>query len=199
MARDTVASRAEIARAAVAAARALFSDVDLAQSELEDMSTDELAAYLEDHGVELDLGALESEIAAALAPDARAIEGGLTDPAKRAQVEEKVAKLIVSQAKRVTRDTVRKAQAAAWDEADGREWDRKFYMWVSVGSGVCDSCHSLHGQVFALDQWEAIGVPGSGATLCGDRCRCTLVPVEGTEREITRYRNEVARGDLEGR
>lgn len=194
-----MASRAEIARAAVAAARALFADVDLAQAELADMSTDELAAYLADHGVELDVATLEAAVAAALANDAKAIEGGLTDPAKRAQVEEKVAKLVQSSAKRVARDTVRKAQMAAWDQADEREWDRKFYMWVSVGSGVCDSCHSLHGQVFALDQWESIGVPGSGATLCGDRCRCTLVPVQGTDREITRYRNEVAREGLEGR
>lgn len=194
-----VDTRQEIARAAVAAARALFTDVDLAQAELADMSTEELAAYLADHGVELDVAALERETAAALANDAKAIEGGLTDPAKRQQVEERVAKLVVSNAKRVARDTVRKAQMAAWDEADGREWDRKFYMWVSVGSGVCDSCHSLHGQVFALDQWESIGVPGSGATLCGDRCRCTLVPVEATEREITRYRNEAARAGLEGR
>lgn len=189
----------QVARDALVEAAAVFAAVELEQGQLADMDTSELLAYLEDHGVTVDVGAMEAAAAAALTPDARAIESGLTDPAKREAVTVKVQAQIVAQAKRAARETVRNAEKAAWDLADDREWDQKFYMWVSVGSGVCDSCHSLHGQVFALDQWESIGIPGSGATICGERCRCTLVPVDATDREITRYRNEAARAGLEGR
>lgn len=189
----------QVARDALVEAASVFSSVELEQATLADMDAGELLAYLEDHGVTVDVGAMEAAAAAALAPDARAISSGMTDSAKREAVTAKVKAQIVAQAKSAARETVRNAEKAAWDLADDRDWDLKFYMWVSVGSGVCDSCHSLHGQVFALDQWEAIGIPGSGATICGERCRCTLVPVDGTDREITRYRNEAAREGLERR
>jgi hypothetical protein len=189
----------DVAADAAVMAAPVFAVQEITQAELDDMGTAELIAYLAEHGTEIDPDELRASVAAALEADAPAIRGGLTDAGKRAAVEKKVKSLVESTARRITRDTVRKSQMAAWDLADDREWDRKFYMWVSVGSGVCDSCHSLHGQVFALDQWESIGIPGSGSTICGDRCRCTLVPGEGTDREVTRRRNDAARAGLEDR
>lgn len=191
------ADRKEQARLAVTVVAKILAEAGVDVSGIMDMDAEELTEFLADHGVDLDVAALTDSVVAQLEPDRRAIEGGLTDAAKREQVQAKVTKLLGETARNVARQTVRQAQLSAFKAAETREWDRQFYVWVSVGDAkICDSCHTLHGQVFAMDQWEDIGLPGAGQTLCGERCRCTLVPTKGTDREVTKYRDEVARGNL---
>lgn len=51
------------------------------------------------------------------------------------------------------------------------------FMWLTVGgSNVCPSCEKRHGKVKTLKQWAAVGMPGSGALICQDECRCHLIP-----------------------
>lgn len=194
------ADRREQARLAVTVVAKILAEAGVDVSGIMDMDTEELTAFLADHGVDVDVERLVDNVIAQLESDRAAIEGGLTDAAKREQVQAKVTKLLGETARNVARQTMRQAQLSAFKAADTRDWDRQFYVWVSVGDKrICDSCHTLHGQVFAMDQWEDIGLPGAGQTLCGERCRCTLVPTKGTDREVTKYRDEVARGSLPSR
>jgi len=58
----------------------------------------------------------------------------------------------------------------AWQGADA-------WTWISVADeNRCEDCADLHGQTKTWAEWEAAGLPGAGATRCGWRCRCELVP-----------------------
>ena len=49
--------------------------------------------------------------------------------------------------------------------------------WVSVGSPkICVDCESRIGQVDTWANWQAIGVPASGFSVCKENCYCQLVP-----------------------
>ncbi len=51
------------------------------------------------------------------------------------------------------------------------------WTWVSNNdANRCEDCAKLDGEVATWDEWEAMGLPGMGATVCGWRCRCTLEP-----------------------
>lgn len=51
------------------------------------------------------------------------------------------------------------------------------FMWLTVGGDkVCPSCEKRHGKIKTMKQWQAIGLPGSGALICQDECRCHLIP-----------------------
>lgn len=51
------------------------------------------------------------------------------------------------------------------------------WTWVTVrDENRCDDCAERDGQVKTWEEWEALGLPGLGATICGWRCRCTLEP-----------------------
>lgn len=194
---SSTADRKAQAKLAITIVAKILAEAGVDVSGILDMDIEELKAFLQDHGVNIDIDALTASVAAQLEPDRKAIEGGLTDPAKREQVQAKVDKLLVETARNVARKTMRDAETTAWRMADGREWDQQFYVWISVGDDrVCDSCHTLHGQVFAWDQWEDIGMPGEGTTICGERCRCLLRPTKADSREVTKYRDETARKAL---
>ena len=53
----------------------------------------------------------------------------------------------------------------------------KTWTWITVSDDRrCDDCAERHGESRTWEEWEAIGLPGAGSTVCGDRCRCELVP-----------------------
>ena len=77
------------------------------------------------------------------------------------------------------RDSVRRecqrAQLEAFKEAGYTET----YVWVSVNGPVsCPQCIERHGKAQGLAEWETDGLPGDGATYCGESCMCQLVPEE---------------------
>jgi hypothetical protein len=48
---------------------------------------------------------------------------------------------------------------------------------TSRGPRVCDDCAPRHGMGgLTLDEWERIGLPGSGWSVCGGNCECLLIP-----------------------
>lgn len=51
------------------------------------------------------------------------------------------------------------------------------YEWMAVvDSNTCDDCYQrsqMEARSYA--EWEKIGLPGAGATQCGQRCRCDIV------------------------
>lgn len=63
--------------------------------------------------------------------------------------------------------------------------DVKLWDWLGIVDGkICDDCLSRHNMsAQTWEQWEAIGLPGSGATMCGQNCRCILIPSDSVEKE----------------
>ena len=65
--------------------------------------------------------------------------------------------------------------------------DTDLRMWVTVNRGtdkVCPDCPSGHGQIERLIDWQDIGLPGSGWSVCGPHDECILVLVETDIGEI---------------
>lgn len=53
------------------------------------------------------------------------------------------------------------------------------YRWTTVGDkNSCDDCTSRAGEVRSLEEWQTIGLPKSGFSRCGRRCRCEISPIE---------------------
>lgn len=188
--------RAQIARDALAMAREIADSLDVDPADLEKMSLEELLAMLADAGVEVDVRALEDAARATLANEVRALDRGIPlDPNAQEQIGAKVASATATVAKQATRDTVRGIRDTAKHDADERPWDEQMYIWISMGEGTCPTCYSRHGDVFAWDQWQDIGMPGGDGTLCGKHCRCELQPVNAdrtaTERRFEEYRTNL--------
>ncbi len=54
------------------------------------------------------------------------------------------------------------------------------YRWVAVLVNTCPDCIDRHNQVKKWVDWEEEGLPRSGATVCGQNCKCILVSAEAT-------------------
>ena len=49
--------------------------------------------------------------------------------------------------------------------------------WVSVGTPkICIDCTPRIGEIKSWDEWEALGLPASGFSVCKEFCYCQLVP-----------------------
>lgn len=193
----TPEQRRKIAADALAMAREIGADLGVTLADLEAMTLEELLSLLAGAGVEIDVQALEDMVRASLGNEVRALDRGIPlDPNAQDQIEAKVQAAVAKTAQQTARETVFGLHDAAQFGSDERPWDEQFYMWVSVGEGVCPTCYSYHGDVFALDQWESIGRPRDGGTLCGKHCRCKLVPVQA-DRSATERRFEEARTNLQ--
>jgi hypothetical protein len=56
------------------------------------------------------------------------------------------------------------------------------WMWITINDDSrCTDCADRHGEVKTWDEWESLGLPGMGTTVCGWRCRCALEPREYAE------------------
>ena len=52
-------------------------------------------------------------------------------------------------------------------------------QWVSVGSPkICVDCEDRIGEIRTWDEWEAVGLPASGFSVCKEFCYCQLIPVD---------------------
>ena len=55
--------------------------------------------------------------------------------------------------------------------------DNVDFKWVSVGSPkVCKDCKPRIGQIKTWDEWQELGVPASGFSVCKEYCYCQLIP-----------------------
>ena len=50
-------------------------------------------------------------------------------------------------------------------------------QWVSYGTPrICVDCEKRVGQVRTWNEWEAVGLPASGFSVCKEFCYCQLIP-----------------------
>lgn len=63
--------------------------------------------------------------------------------------------------------------------------DVKLWDWVGIADGkICDDCLSRNNMsAMSWEDWQAIGLPGTGATVCDRNCRCVLTPAESIQKE----------------
>ena len=55
--------------------------------------------------------------------------------------------------------------------------DSVMMRWVSVGSPrICDDCSSRVGEIDTWENWQALGLPASGFSVCKENCYCQLIP-----------------------
>lgn len=163
---------------------------------LRQLSLEELTAYLELNGVTVNLDAMRDQVEAALGPDLKALQRGeVLDEARLEQLDQRIARITETIARTASKQVMRSQRQTALEDADGRPPSEQIFMWVARLRRSCRSCEERHGQLFALDQWEAVGKPGDGTTLCGMNCECSLLPVPQAGQEDTRKRVEGVRPD----
>jgi len=178
----TSAARRKFAEAALRYMDEARDDLDFDEAMIASMSFDEILSLLESQDIPLDVEMLEAQARKKIGPEAllmldRALDAdGLTD-AQREDIEARVEGAVARGADIVARRTMATLREKAMVAADERDWDRQYYVWISVGEGSCPDCHGLHGTTFLMDMWEGMK-PGDGTTFCGDHCRCRLFPVD---------------------
>ena len=57
----------------------------------------------------------------------------------------------------------------------------KTYRWSAVLVRTCPDCLERHGQVKEWEEWEAVGLPRTGSTVCRENCHCVLIPEKFSE------------------
>lgn len=77
------------------------------------------------------------------------------------------------------------------DTPEGANADDK-WMWVTVGDNrVCKDCEPRHGMVKTQEEWERLGIPKSGFSICEERCRCVIVPADWVDDQ-----NDLSKGPI---
>ena len=82
------------------------------------------------------------------------------------------------------RNTIKRGIVSATMQASRIGSDRVYgdsmmFQWVSVGTPkICVDCTTRIGQVKSWAEWESLGFPSSGFSVCKEFCYCQLVPVE---------------------
>ena len=51
------------------------------------------------------------------------------------------------------------------------------FQWQTAGNRICDDCKGRSGDSRSWQEWEMVGLPGTGWSVCGSHCKCTLVPI----------------------
>ena len=63
--------------------------------------------------------------------------------------------------------------------ADRVYGDSMMFRWISVGTPkICPDCEIRIGEIRSWDEWESLGFPASGFSVCKEFCYCQLVPEE---------------------
>ena len=156
-------------------------------ADLQEMSTEDVLAYLEERGIQLDEEKLVAQVDARLGGYLAERERGVRfDAAKQAEFEKRIEAATRQQAVVLAKDSMGQFRQQAIEEADPRPSEERFYVWIAKLRRSCESCEELHGEVKSEAEWDDIGRPRSGNTLCGENCECDLVTVPATAEDTRR-------------
>lgn len=77
------------------------------------------------------------------------------------------------------REAIKSTQSRVYTGAAyARYQPDELLVWHAVGSNTCPDCLGRSGTIGTLEGWTARGLPRRGATVCGSRCRCVLMPLD---------------------
>lgn len=74
-------------------------------------------------------------------------------------------------------DTAQAAIAEEFQEND--RWE-----WITTSANPCNDCEPRHALVKDYQEWVDEGLPRSGFSVCGDYCKCVLVPASAAGTSI---------------
>ena len=80
------------------------------------------------------------------------------------------------------RNTVRRGIISDTMQASRIGQDRVYgdsmnMRWISVGTPkICPDCEERIGEVRSWNEWELVGLPASGFSVCKEFCYCQLIP-----------------------
>ena len=82
--------------------------------------------------------------------------------------------------KNMVADAVHQAYEVGVVSAYDAELEQDHAMrWTTVGDeNVCEDCDLRAGEARPLSEWKILGLPKSGFSRCGNRCRCEITPDE---------------------
>ena len=52
---------------------------------------------------------------------------------------------------------------------------------MTISASPCPDCEIRAGTILSFDEWEKMGKPGDGRTICRSSCLCKLIPVSVSE------------------
>lgn len=55
------------------------------------------------------------------------------------------------------------------------------WQWIAVSTKPCPDCQARAGKIMSFAQWQKIGLPGDGRTICEHFCKCNLLPLSISE------------------
>lgn len=136
-----------------------------------DKTPEELVRTLARFGIKPDIEQIAQNAERAYSRLAKAVNQGVEpDEAMWKSLEEQHEREMTQALRQLTKQAIRDYRVEQLSDADK-------LMWLTVGgSNVCPSCEKRHGKIKTLKQWIALGMPGSGALICQDECRCHLIP-----------------------
>jgi hypothetical protein len=98
-------------------------------------------------------------------------EGVMPDAATWAEIDKQVEREVTQQLRQMTKAAIRNYKQARREQESDRA------TWTTVGDAdVCGSCEPRHGKSRTWKAWDRAGRPGSAALVCGQECRCSLLP-----------------------
>lgn len=81
-----------------------------------------------------------------------------------------------------SKKTIRQQARRAGTDAEVTVFQAKGYkkfIWITPnGASACPDCRNRQSVVLTIPEWERIGRPGSGQTVCNTNCFCMLLPAE---------------------
>jgi hypothetical protein len=55
------------------------------------------------------------------------------------------------------------------------------WQWLTISVKPCPDCEARAGKVMLLKEWQRLGFPGAGRTICGRACKCQIIPLAISE------------------
>jgi hypothetical protein len=93
-----------------------------------------------------------------------------------------IAQGFAKRVKSVTTAAIRRERSSSEiDEFKKVALEDEDWQWITISTKPCPDCEARAGKVMKLHQWEKLGLPGSGRTICGKYCRCKLMPFSISE------------------
>jgi hypothetical protein len=68
------------------------------------------------------------------------------------------------------------SDSGQWAEDDS--YEVKKWMWIAVLINTCPDCLERHGQIKTMEEWESVGIPRAGFTVCRKHCQCDLADAD---------------------
>ncbi len=96
--------------------------------------------------------------------------------------KEGLAQGFAKKVKSVTTAAIRRERSSAKIDEFRKSTPRNAqWQWITVSTKPCPDCEARAGRIMTFREWQKMGLPGSGRTICGKFCRCEFEPLDMAE------------------